>query len=375
VRPGRHGDGGGLWLQVRSGGRKSWLFRYQRGGRARAMGLGPAKDVSLAEARQMAQEARRQLLAGVDPIEHRSGQRQAAPAPPAAPTFRRCAERYIASHEAGWRNPKHAAQWPATLEAYAYPIFGELPVDAIDTGMVLRALEPVWQSKPETASRVRGRIESVLSWASVAGYRSGDNPARWRGHLDQLLPARRKVRAVRHHAAMPYAALPAFMVRLRDQPGTGARALELTILCATRTSETLGARWPEVEGSVWTIPGERMKGGRQHRVPLSPAATALLDQLPRAGEFLFPGARRGRPLSQMAMLMLLRRMDCDITTHGFRSSFRDWSAEVAHAPREVAEAALAHRLGGVEGAYARGDMLDRRRELMEAWASFLLPVE
>jgi len=370
--PGRHGDGDGLWLQVRAGGGKSWLFRYQLRGQARQMGLGPVGLVSLAMARQMAHAARLLLLDGVDPIEERARQRQPPPAPPSAPSFRRCAERYIAAHEAGWSNDKHRQQWPATLEAYAHPVLGDLPVDAIDTGLVLRVLEPIWTTKPETASRVRARVESVLSWATVAGFRIGDNPARWRGHLDQLLPARRKVRAVRHHAALPYREMPEFMARLRQQPGTAARCLGFTILTVARTGEAIGAELAEIdrEHALWTVPGSRMKGGARHRVPLAPAALTLV---PPDGTYLFPGARRGRPLSQMSMLMLLRRMDCEITTHGFRSSFRDWAAEAAHAPREVAEAALAHRLGGVEGAYQRGDMLDRRRELMEAWADFLLP--
>ena len=254
-------------------------------------------------------------------------------------------------------------------QAYAYPVLGDLPVDAIDTGLVLRVLEPIWSTKPETAGRVRGRIESVLSWAKVADCRAGDNPARWRGHFDQPLPARRKVRRVRHHAALPYREMPAFVTELRVQPGMAARALELTILCATRTSETLDARWTEIDGNLWTIPPERMKGGRAHRVPLSSAALDLLASLPQECEYLFPGARQQKSLSNMAMTMVLRRMGRgNVTVHGMRSAFRDWAAEVAHAPREVAEAALAHAVGDeVEAAYQRADLLERRRGLMEAW--------
>jgi integrase len=370
TEPGLYGDGHGLWLQVGPTGGKSWAFRYQLRRRARQMGLGPVDLVPLAEARQKAHEARRLLFEGIDPLERRKEQSKPAPA---ATTFRSCAERYMAAHEAGWRNDKHRMQWSSTLRDYAYPLIGDLPVATIDTAAVMQVLEPIWSAKPETAGRVRGRIESVLSWATVAGYRQGDNPARWRGHLDQLLPAKLKVRRVRHHAAMPYRELPAFMAELRGQPGAAARALELTILCATRTGETLGATWYEIGGDLWTIPGERMKGGRQHRVPLSPAAVTLLEALPRDGEHLFPGQRRGKPLSNMAMAMLLRRMGHgEITVHGMRSAFRDWAAEVAHAPREVAEAALAHAISNeVEAAYQRGDLLERRRELMGQWAAYL----
>jgi integrase len=378
TKPGLHGDGGGLWLQLGATGGKSWAFRFQLNGRARQMGLGPVDLVSLAEARDLARDARRLLLRGVDPIEDRRANRKAARVANAkAITFRSCAKRFIASHEAGWRNEKHRKQWSSSLEAYLYPTIGDLPVSAIDTGLVMQVLEPIWTIKPETAGRVRGRIEAVLSWAAVRGYRNGDNPARWRGHLDQLLPARRKVRRVKHHAAMPYAELPAFMVELRGQPGTAARALEFTILTVGRTGEVLGTQRPELDMGVrlWTVPPERMKGGRLHRVPLSQPAVTLLEALPReaTSPYVFPGARRGRPLSNMAMTMLLERMGRnDATVHGFRSSFRDWAAEVAHAPREVAEAALAHAVGSeVEAAYQRGDMLDRRRELMNSWAEFL----
>jgi integrase len=378
TRPGLYGDGDGLWLQVGPAGGKSWSFRFQLNRRARQMGLGPVDLVSLAEARELARDARRLLLRGVDPIEDRRAKRTAARVTDAqAVTFRSCAERYIGAHEAAWRNEKHRRQWGSSLEAYVYPIIGDLHVAAIDTGLVMQVLEPIWTIKPETAGRVRGRIEAVLSWASVRGYRAGENTARWRGHLDQLLPARRKVRRVRHHAALPYAELPAFMLELRGQVGMAARALEYTILTVARTSEVTGARRAEVDkdARLWIVPGGRMKGGRQHRVPLSPAAVALVTALPQeaGSDFVFPGTRRGQPLSNMAMAMVLRRMERgDVTVHGFRSAFRDWAAEVAHAPREVAEVALAHAVGSeVEAAYQRGDMLDRRRELMAKWSEFL----
>jgi integrase len=307
------------------------------------MGLGPLDLVPLAEARELARDARRLLLAGRDPIDERKAQRKAGA--PAAFTFRAAAERYIAAHEAGW-TAKHGAQWSATLAADVFPVIGELAVADVDTAAVLRVLQPIWTTKPETASRVRGRIESVLAAATVTGLRSGANPAAWRGHLDQLLPARRKVRAVQHHPAMPYRELPAFMARLRQQPGTAARALEFAVLTAARSGEVRGATFAEIDRdrALWTIAANRMKGGREHRVPLVPAALALVD----GGEgLLFPGRRRDRPLSDTSMLMLLRRMGCDVVPHGFRSTFRDFAAEVAHAPREVAEAALAHRLQGV----------------------------
>ena len=269
--PGRYGDGIGLWLQVSETGTKSWLFRYQKDGRARHMGLGALHTVSLAEARDRARQARQLLLDGIDPIEARNAARLAARAEAAKGlTFRDCALRYIKAHEAGWRNPKHRAQWRATLETYAFPYFGDLSSAAVDTGLVLKALEPIWTAKPETASRVRGRIESVLDWAAARGYRQGENPARWRGHLDKLLPARRKVRAVKHHAALPWSDLPGFMADLRQREGIAARALAFAILTAARTGEVIGARWDEFDLAerLWTIPGERMKAGKPHRVPV-----------------------------------------------------------------------------------------------------------
>jgi integrase len=376
-RRGYYGDGGGLFLQVSPSGAKSWVFRFKESGRLREMGLGPTYTVSLAEARQKALECRKARLDGLDPIEARRGKRIQAKLDAAkAMTFAACAERYIASHKAGWRNPKHAAQWPATLGTYVYPVFGSLPVQAVDVGLVMKAIEPIWVQKPETASRVRGRIESVLDWATAGGYRQGENPARWRGHLENLLPKKAKVRRVEHHAALSYVEMSAFMAELRRQQGVAARALEFVILTAARTGEVIGAKWDEIDlrERLWTVPAERMKAGKEHRVPLSDAALAILEDLGKVYQdnFVFPGGKAGRPISNMAMLMLLRRMGRgDLTAHGFRSSFRDWAAERTTFPAEVAEMALAHTVSDkVEAAYRRGDLVRKRRQLAEAWAKF-----
>jgi integrase len=376
---GTHSDGGNLYLAISPGQGASWIFRYRPHGRriARDMGLGSAHTVALKTAREKARQQREMLLDGIDPIEARNAERAAKRLEAAkAMTFRECAEHYIASHKAGWRNPKHAAQWPSTLAAYVYPVFGSLPVQAVDVGLVMKAIEPIWTEKPETASRVRGRIESVLDWATARGYRQGDNPARWRGHLDALLPAKTKVRRVEHHAALPYARLPAFMTELRQQEGVGARALEFAILTAGRTKEVIGAPWSEIdlERRLWTIPAERMKGHREHKVPLSAPALAVLEAMRdvREGDFVFPGGKAERPLSNMAFLMLLRRMGRgDLTAHGFRSTFSDWCAEQTNFPSEVREMALAHTVGDkVEAAYRRGDLFEKRRQLAEAWARY-----
>jgi integrase len=376
-RRGYYGDGGGLFLQVSPSGAKSWVFRFKEAGKLREMGLGPTHTVSLAEARQKALECRKARLDGRDPIEARRAERMQVKLDAArAMTFAACAERYIASHKAGWRNPKHAAQWPATLGTYVYPVFGSLPVQAVDVGLVMKAIEPIWTEKPETASRVRGRIEAVLDWATARGYRQGENPARWRGHLENLLPKRSKVRRVEHHAALPYAEIAAFTAELRQQEGVAARALEFAILTAARTGEVIGAKWAEIDlgERLWTIPAERMKAGKEHRVPLSDAAVAILEEMRkvRQADQIFPGGKAGRPISNMAMLMLLRRMGRgDLTAHGFRSSFRDWAAERTGFPAEVAEMALAHTVSGkVEAAYRRGDLFQKRRQLSEAWAKF-----
>jgi integrase len=376
LNKGMHGDGGGLWLQVTPTGR-SWIFRFTLNGRAREMGLGPLHTIGLADARLRAQECRQSLLDGRDPIEARKAARLARQLNAAkAVTFRECAERYIAAHKVGWQNPKHAAQWGSTLAAYVYPVFGALPAQSIDVGLVLKAIEPIWTEKSETASRVRGRIESILDYAAARGWRQGENPARWRGHLDKLLPKKTKIRRIEHHAALPYADIAEFMAELRRQEGVAAYALTFAILTAARTGEVMGARWSEVNRAerLWTIPAGRMKAGKEHRVPLSDAALAIIDAMAanRDGDFVFPGGKAGRPLSNMAFLMLLRRMQRDdLTAHGFRSTFRDWAAECTSFPAEVVEMALAHTVvDKVEAAYRRGDLFEKRRHLMQAWERF-----
>lgn len=377
TKPGLYPDGAGLWLQVSSATARSWIFRYTRRGRTRDMGLGPVHTVTLADARDQAATCRRQLLDGIDPIEaRRAKQMEALLAAASTMTFKECGGAYIAAHEAGWRNPKHRQQWRNTLDAYVYPVVGKLPVQAIDTGLVMKVLEPIWQPKPETAGRVRGRIESILDWATVRQFRSGDNPARWRGHLDQLLPKKSKIHKVRHQPAMPYLDVPGFMADLRDQISTSGRALEFTVLATVRTSDTIGATWPEIDraAKIWTIPAGRIKAERDHRVPLPERAIEILDALPRerGNPHLFIGGRKGKGLSNMAMLELLRGMAGNgYTVHGFRSSFRDWCAEQTNYPRELAEVALAHALKDkTEAAYQRGDLLEKRRRLMRDWAKF-----
>jgi integrase len=379
---GYYGDGGGLYLRVAPGGAKGWIFRYGGRGRRRDMGLGGYPSIGLAKARELAGDCRGMIAAGLDPIGTRNEKRAAAAVEAAkAMTFADCAIAYINAHEAGWRNPKHRQQWKNTLATYVSPVVGKLPVSAVDTGLVLKVLEPIWTRKPETASRVRGRMEAVLDWAKVRGYRTGENPARWRGHLDHLLPAKAKVRKVEHHAALPYARIGAFLAALRKQNGIAARALEFLVLTATRTGETLGATWNEVDlgATLWTIPAGRMKAGKEHRVPLSDATLAVLQRMHdiRHSDYVFPGGRDRRPLSEMSLLMLLRRMGHgDITAHGFRSTFRDWAAERTTFAREVAEMALAHAIpDAVEAAYRRGDLFDKRRKLMDAWAAYCAKVE
>ncbi|MEH7869689.1 integrase arm-type DNA-binding domain-containing protein [Rhizobium laguerreae] len=377
-KPGLYGDGLGLYLQVSSYGTKSWLFRFMRDGKARKMGLGALHTISLKAARQKAQECRIKLDAGLDPIEDRKAVQLARRAETAtAMTFKQCAEKYIDAHQATWKNPKHAAQWPATLKTYVYPVFGDLSVKDVDVGLVLKVIDGIWKTKPETASRVRGRIETVLDWAAARKYRDGENPARWRGHLDKLLPARSKVAKVKHHVALPYREIGPFMTEARAKDGISARALEFTVLNAVRTNEAIGAKWPEIDedAGMWTIPPERMKGGREHRVPLSEAAIALLKALPRVkgNPYVFPGAQEGKPLSNMAMLELVRGMrpGAGLTVHGFRSTFRDWAAEQTAYPNEMVEMALAHIVSDkTEAAYRRGDMLEKRRRLMKDWADF-----
>ncbi len=342
------------------------------------MGLGSLKHVSLARAREKAAEAGRARADGIDPIEARQADRAAAVVAQAKRlSFKTSAEAFIAAKSKGWSNSKHADQWAATLAAYVYPVIGDLPVGEVDTDLVLRILEPIWIEKPETASRVRGRVEAILDAARVRGQREGENPARWRGHLDNLLAPRSKVRKVRHHPALPYEALPDFMDALAAQSGAAGLALEFTILTAARSGESLGATWPEIDfaAQVWTVPAERMKAGKEHRVPLSGPAIRLLEraqELAGGQPWLFGGAQAGRPLSNMAMLKVLERMGRKtVTVHGFRSTFRDWAAETTAYPNEVVEMALAHTIGNkAEAAYRRGDMLDRRRALMTDWAKY-----
>ena len=376
-KSGLHGDGGGLYLRVTSPTACSWVFRYMIDRRAREMGLGKYPDVTLAEARTRAAEARKLKSQGIDPISQRDAVRQSKLADAArAITFKDAARSYIESNRAGWRNAKHAAQWETTIATYAEPVVGALAIHDIDTGLVLKVLEPIWVTKPETASRLRGRIEAVLDWAKARGHRDGENPARWRGHLDKILPPRTKVQRVKHHAALPFDALPVFMTALRSEISTSALALEFAILTASRTGEVIGAKWAELDlvEKLWTVPRERMKAGREHRVPLSERAMAILNRVRpehvALDMFVFPGGKLGSPLSNMAFLMLLRRMKRDdLTVHGFRSTFRDWAAEHTNFPNELAEMALAHTIGNkVEAAYRRGDMFEKRRMLMDAWA-------
>ncbi len=363
--PGRHSDGGGLYLLVKATGAKSWVFMWKRDGRQREMGLGSVLGVTLAVAREKAVEARTELAAGRDPLGTRDRMK--------AKTFGDLADAHVAAMSPQWRNPKHVAQWSMTLKEYAAPLRGK-SASAITTEDVLEVLRPLWDTKPETASRVRGRIESVLDAAKAQGLRTGDNPARWRGHLDQLLPKRAKL-SRGHHAAMAIDALPAFMVQLSKVQGIAAVALNFTILTASRTGEAIGATWPELDldKGLWTIPPERMKAGREHRVPLPSPALAIVRRLheARRSEFVFPGLKPGKPLSNMAMDKTLRDEKVDVTVHGFRSTFRDWSSERTSFPHELCEMALAHTIENkTEAAYRRGDMVEKRRELMEAWATF-----
>jgi integrase len=377
TKRGMHGDGFGLYLQVAEGGSKSWVLRFKIDGKPRHFGLGPLHSVSLSQARIRAADARRLLLDGHDPIAARHAARAAARLANASTmSFDECAEAYIKAHRAGWKNAVHAAQWPATIKTYCSPVFGSLPAQAIDTALVMRVLEPIWKTKTETAKRLRGRVEAILDWSRVRGFRTAENPARWKGHLDHLLAAPSKVGQAQHHAALPYPEVGAFMTELRQQDGVAARALELLILTATRTSETLNATWSEfdLDDAVWVIPGQRMKSGKEFRIPLSGAVLALLKgmQATSTGDYVFPGRNGNKPLSNMALLMVLRRMKRgDLTGHGFRSCFRTWCAEQTTFPSEVAEAALAHAVpDAVIKAYLRTDFFDRRRKLMQVWAQF-----
>ena len=366
----------GLELRFNPSGNRSWVLYVSTGGkRPVEMGLGPYPEVGLADAREAARKARLLARDGINPVAQRKAARSAQRAAKEAQrTFKQCAVLYMDEKSSEFKNAKHRAQWASTLTTYAYPKLGHLLVQDIGVPQVLAVLEPIWQTKNETASRVRGRIESVLGFATVRGYRTGDNPARWRGHLDKTLAKPSKIAKVIHHASIPYADMPAFMAELRTVGGLGARALELAALTAARSGEVRGATWAEIDldAALWTIAGERMKAGKEHRVPLSKAAVALLEALPRAdgAELVFPAAKGGM-LSDMTLSAVMRRMKAPGVPHGLRSSFRTWAAEQTSFPRELAEAALAHTLGAVEGAYNRGDLLEKRRKLMQAWADYL----
>ena len=367
-KPGRYADGAGLYLVVNKGGSKQWVFLFRFGGRPREMGLGGTSAVSLAEARQLADICRAKVAKGVNPIEARQSELF-------VPTFGECADEFLAGMSSQWRSQKHRTQWKMTITAYTGAI-RSMPVNTIETADVLGVLRPIWRRIPETASRLRGRIERVLDAARAKGLRP-ERPARWRGHLDSLLPARQKLTR-RHFTAMPYKEVPAFMARLRESDGIAALALEFAILTAARSGEVLGAKWSEIDiaARIWTIPAIRMKAGREHRVPLSARAMVIVEQMKKVctSDYVFPGHREGRPLSGPAMGRVLRRMQVPVTAHGFRSAFRDWCGEATNFPREIAEAALAHVVGdATERAYRRGDALDKRRKLMEAWAAFCEP--
>ena len=384
TKPGLYGDGGGLTLQITQGGVKSWLFRFMMAGKAYGMGLGPTHTVSLAEARQKALAARKLIIDGINPLAAKKQDKiTAALANARMMTFDQCAEAYVAAHKAGWKNAKHADQWTNTLSTYASPIIGHLPVAEIDTGLVVKCLTPIWETKTETASRLRGRIESILGWATTSGYRIGENPARWKGHLDNLLATISKASRTKHHPSLPWQRMNELITALRARDGASARAIEFTILTACRSGEVRGAKWSEFdrEKKVWTIPAERMKAGREHEVPLSEAVLALLKSLPQSSDIVFPGTK-GQPLSDMSLTAVIRRLnDKDkpnwidsngdgITVHGFRSSFRMWAAEATNYPREVAEHALAHQLpDAVERAYQRGSQFTKRASLMADWAA------
>jgi integrase len=374
VGMGMHADGDGLYLQVRRGDARSWIYRYTLNGRERYLGLGSAKAINLKEARELAQEARALRAKKIDPIEQRNKERLAARIESAkAITFAQCTRDYITAHEAGWRSAKHVGQWNSTLETYAWPVIGHLAVRDIDTDLVVRIIAPLWSSKTETASRLRGRIEAVLDWAAAREYRDGPNPARWRGHLDKLLPSKSKVHKTEHFAALPYAEIPAFMAELRKHQSTSARCLEFLILTAGRTNEAIGARWSEInfKDTTWSIPAARMKAQQDHRVPLSPRAVAILleQSARRESEFVFPGMKGGRPLSSMALLTQLEGRS--VTVHGFRSTFTDWAHECTDFSDIVIDMALAHKVSDkVQAAYRRGDLFEKRRRLMQDWANY-----
>ena len=371
-KPGLHAAGDGLYLQVRPTGTKDWVYRYRLGRRSRHMGLGPFAAVSLAEARERARKAKLLVLGGIDPIDQRAATRGQPAVKPL--TFRQAAERYAAAHEAGWKNGSKA--WLASLENHA-AILADQPVAAIDVAMIMAVVEPIWTAKPVTANNVRNRIEMILDWSKARGLRQGENPARWRGHLENLLPHRDRIATVKHREAMPFAETPAFMAELRQNPDASARVLEFQVLTAARSREVVNARWSEIDlaARLWVIPPERMKAKLEHRVPLSDAAIALLEGqlvVRERGDFVFPGRRDGQPIGVDASMKPLQKAGLPYTAHGFRSSFSDWAGETTAFPRELVESSLAHMIGNaVERSYRRGDFLAKRARLMQAWADFL----
>jgi integrase len=380
AKPGKYEDGGGLRLVVSKRGSSQWVFRYSFYGKRREMGLGSTQVASLAQSRVLAQKCRQMVALGEDPIEaNRSAQKR-------NPTFTECAAAYILGHRSSWKSRKHAKQWVATLKTYARPVIGDKQVDRITTEDILKILKPIWNTKTETAKRVQGRIENVLDFASAHSYRDTLNPARWRGHLDKLLPAPSRVKKLAHHPAMPYSDLPRFLAELSDIETTASQALRLLILTATRSGEVLNATWSEfnLEESMWVIPAERMKAGAEHRIPLPKDAIKLLRSLPRSGvgPHVFPGHIYGKPISNMAMIQLMRRLGYGnggkrgpYVPHGFRSSFRDWAGETSNFPSDVIEMALAHTIQNkVEAAYRRGDLFLKRRRLMDEWNAHLISV-
>ena len=376
--PGWYPDGAGLYLQITPSGSKSWVYRYTMSGRERRHGLGPLREVTLEEARREAIECANLKRKGVDPLDHRRREVAANQSSGAqVATFGECSRRYIDSHRSGWRNLKHADQWQSTLDTYAHPVIGDMDVTAIEVGHVLKVLEPIWQERTETATRVRQRIESILDWARARGYRSGDNPARWRGHLDKLLPAPSKVRKIKHFEALPYAEVPAFYAWLSEKGTLASHCLAFVILTAARNGEARQASTTEIDldNKLWSISGERMKSGRDHRVALSNDALRVLKAAEpyRVDDRIFPGRRRDTPISEAALLKLAKEYKPNLTVHGFRSAFRDWAAERTNFPREVAEAALAHSpRDKVEAAYLRSDLFEKRALMMEAWATYCL---
>jgi integrase len=370
-KPGRYAVGDGAYFQISKWHTRSWIFRYERLGKAHNMGLGPYPLISLADARVKARNAKRMLLDGIDPLHAKRKARTDELLQIARnKTFKECAEQYVATHDSDWSRAKSREAWVSTFKNYVYPKIGSLPVADIDTAVVLGILEPLWSRSPATASRVRGRVETVLGWAGVRGYRSTENPARWSGHLEHILPSPNN--ATEHLASMPYQQVRPFMTALRATPGIAARALEFTILTASRTAEVRGALWDEIDGDVWTIPAKRMKAGKEHKVPLPDRALAILAELPRECAMIFPSVRAGRGLGTHTFLRVLKRLKYDgVTTHGFRSSFRTWAAERTGFEREVAEMALAHTIpSAVERSYKRTTLFDRRRLMMRMWSDF-----